>query len=80
MSATTITGAWRDQHQEPGRRADLLLAEMTTAEKCHQLTSRMPWSLVNADATRGNILGRDGGPLRGSRAALLILTPCHWAV
>ena len=24
---------------------------MTTAEKCHQLTSRMPWSLVNADGS-----------------------------
>ena len=51
MSTTTITRAWRDQHLEPGRRADLLLAEMTIAEKCHQLTSRMPWSLVNADGS-----------------------------
>ena len=24
---------------------------MTTPEKCHQLTSRMPWSLVNADGS-----------------------------
>ena len=45
------TDTCRDQRLDPGRRADLLLAEMTTPEKCHQLTSRMPWSLVNADGT-----------------------------
>ncbi|TCC36394.1 glycoside hydrolase family 3 N-terminal domain-containing protein [Kribbella speibonae] len=30
-------------------RAELLLQEMTLAEKCHQLTSVMPWSLVRPD-------------------------------
>ena len=24
---------------------------MTTAEKCHQLTARMPWSLINPDGS-----------------------------
>jgi len=50
-TTTTPTGTWRDQRLEPGHRANLLLAEMTTPEKCHQLTSRMPWSLVNADGS-----------------------------
>ena len=48
---TTIKGTWRDQHLEPGHRAELLLAEMTTAEKCHQLTARMPWAFVNPDGS-----------------------------
>ncbi|XVV10125.1 glycoside hydrolase family 3 N-terminal domain-containing protein [Actinoplanes sp. CA-131856] len=43
--------AWQDERLEPGHRAELLLAEMTTAEKCHQLTARMAWSLVKADGT-----------------------------
>jgi beta-glucosidase-like glycosyl hydrolase len=30
-------------------RADLLLQEMTLAEKCHQLTSVMPWNVVRPD-------------------------------
>jgi hypothetical protein len=47
----TTTGSWHDPHLEPARRAELLLAEMTTAEKCHQLTSRMAWSLVNPDGS-----------------------------
>jgi beta-glucosidase len=48
---TTTTGSWHDKHLEPALRAELLLAEMTTAEKCHQLTSRMSWSLVNPDGS-----------------------------
>ncbi len=32
-------------------RADLLLAEMTPEEKCGQLTSVLPWSLVNGDGS-----------------------------
>jgi beta-glucosidase-like glycosyl hydrolase len=48
---TTTAGTWHDQLLEPAHRADLLLAEMTTAEKCHQLTSRMPWSLISADGS-----------------------------
>jgi beta-glucosidase-like glycosyl hydrolase len=50
-TTTTDTGTWRDERLDPGRRAELLLAEMTTAEKCHQLTARMAWALVNADGT-----------------------------
>ena len=37
--------------EHPGQRADLLLAELTTAEKCHQLTARMPWSVINSDGS-----------------------------
>ena len=48
---STATGTWRDERLEPGRRAELLLREMTTAEKCHQLTARMSWSLVKADGS-----------------------------
>ena len=51
MNTSTTTGTWRDQNLEPARRAELLLANMTTAEKCHRLTSRMPWSLVNPDGS-----------------------------
>ena len=50
-TTTTIAGTWHDPALDPADRADLLLAEMTTAEKCHQLTSRMPWSLINADGS-----------------------------
>jgi beta-glucosidase-like glycosyl hydrolase len=32
-------------------RAQLLLQEMTPAEKCHQLTSVMPWSVVRPDGS-----------------------------
>ncbi|OHV31071.1 beta-glucosidase [Parafrankia soli] len=46
-----MSPTWRDEHLEAGHRAELLLAEMTTAEKCHQLTARMAWSLVKADGT-----------------------------
>ncbi len=48
---TTNTGTWHDDQLPAEQRASLLLHEMTTAEKCHQLTSRMAWSLVNADGT-----------------------------
>jgi beta-glucosidase len=48
---TTTAGTWKNERLAPGRRAELLLQSMTTAEKCHQLTARMPWSLVNADGT-----------------------------
>jgi beta-glucosidase len=52
MSMTTdATTTWRDARLEPGHRAELLMREMTTAEKCHQLTARMPWALVKADGT-----------------------------
>ena len=54
MNATATrdtTGTWRDVDLEPGRRAELLAAEMTIAEKCHQLTARMPWSVINADGS-----------------------------
>ena len=37
-TTTTIAGTWHDRLLEPAHRADLLLAEMTVAEKCHQLT------------------------------------------
>lgn len=50
-TTTTDAGTWRDEHLDPGWRADLLLREMTTAEKCHQLTSRMAWYLVKPDGT-----------------------------
>ena len=50
-TTTTIAGTWHDRLLEPSHRADLLLAEMTVAEKCHQLTSRMPWSLISADGS-----------------------------
>jgi beta-glucosidase len=40
-----MSPTWRDEHLGAGQRAELLLAEMTTAEKCHQLTARMAWSL-----------------------------------
>ena len=36
MNTSTTTGTWRDQNLEPARRAGLLLANMTTAEKCHR--------------------------------------------
>jgi hypothetical protein len=49
MSTTTTTGTWHDEYLEPACRAELLQAEMTTAEKCHQLTARMSWSPVKAD-------------------------------
>jgi beta-glucosidase len=51
MITTTAAGTWHDQQLEPARRAELLLAEMTTAEKCHQLTARMSWSLVKANGS-----------------------------
>jgi beta-glucosidase-like glycosyl hydrolase len=47
----TAAGTWHDDRLDPGHRAELLLAEMTTLEKCHQLTARMAWSLVNADGS-----------------------------
>ncbi|MET8977911.1 glycoside hydrolase family 3 N-terminal domain-containing protein [Streptomyces sp. NPDC004539] len=34
-----------------GERATLLLRELTVEEKCHQLVSVMPWSLVRADGS-----------------------------
>jgi beta-glucosidase-like glycosyl hydrolase len=49
--STTMTETWRDARLDAARRTDLLLAEMTTAEKCHQLISRMPWSFVNPDGS-----------------------------
>ncbi|WSQ15174.1 glycoside hydrolase family 3 C-terminal domain-containing protein [Streptomyces sp. NBC_01231] len=50
MTSTT-TGTWRDERLAPDDRADLLLREMTTAEKCHQLTARMSWYLVKPDGS-----------------------------
>ncbi|BEP13982.1 glycoside hydrolase family 3 N-terminal domain-containing protein [Acidothermaceae bacterium B102] len=51
MSTASTTGTWRDERLTPANRAELLLAEMTVAEKCHQLTARMAWSFVRADGT-----------------------------
>jgi hypothetical protein len=48
---TTTTAPWMNEQLDPGHRAQLLLAQLTIAEKCHQLTVRMPWSVVNADGT-----------------------------
>ena len=42
---------WKDEHLDPGRRAELLLRELTLEEKCHQLVARMPWSLVKPDGS-----------------------------
>lgn len=47
----TTTSTWHNARLDPDHRADLLLREMTTAEKCHQLTARMSWSLVNPDGS-----------------------------
>jgi beta-glucosidase-like glycosyl hydrolase len=51
MNTTTIADTWRDERLDPGHRAELLLREMTTAEKCHQITARMSWYLVRPDGT-----------------------------
>ncbi|MYS48619.1 beta-glucosidase, partial [Streptomyces sp. SID6013] len=41
----------RDPRLPPAERATLLLREMTLDEKCHQLVSVMPWTLVRADGS-----------------------------
>jgi beta-glucosidase len=51
MTTTTTIAPWMNEQLDPGHRAELLLAQLTIAEKCHQLTARMPWSVVNADGT-----------------------------
>src|SRR5918995_1150666 len=47
----TATSTLLNERLDPSHRADLLLAELTTAEKCHQLTARMPWSVLNVDGS-----------------------------
>jgi beta-glucosidase len=42
---------YRDPRLAPAVRADLLLAEMTLPEKCGQLFSVSPWTLVRADGS-----------------------------
>jgi beta-glucosidase len=49
--STTTASTYRDEYLDPGHRAELLLAEMSIAEKCHQLTARMAWSMVKPDGT-----------------------------
>ena len=51
MRTSSPSKPWLDRHLDAGHRADLLLSELTTAEKCHQLTARMPWSVINADGS-----------------------------
>ncbi|MDX3638157.1 glycoside hydrolase family 3 N-terminal domain-containing protein [Streptomyces sp. MB09-02B] len=41
----------RDVRLPAGERATLLLRELTVEEKCHQLVSVMPWTLVRADGS-----------------------------
>ena len=48
---TSTTWGYRDPQLAPAGRADLLIAEMTLAEKCGQLYSVSPWTLVHSDGT-----------------------------
>ena len=41
-TTTSVTGTRRDERLDAGHRAELLLREMTTAEKCHQLATCRP--------------------------------------
>ncbi|WP_425826636.1 glycoside hydrolase family 3 N-terminal domain-containing protein [Streptomyces fractus] len=45
------TEDYRDTRLPAAERAALLLREMTVTEKCHQLVSVMPWTLVRADGS-----------------------------
>ncbi|RSM43237.1 glycoside hydrolase family 3 protein [Amycolatopsis balhimycina DSM 5908] len=45
------TETYRDTHLPTDHRADLLLREMSLEEKCGQLTSVMPWSVIRADGS-----------------------------
>jgi hypothetical protein len=53
------TAQYHDASLPSEVRADLLLQELTLEEKCHQLTSVMPWSVVRPD---GLGLGRRAAP------------------
>jgi len=45
------TAPYHDANLPSEVRADLLLQELTLEEKCHQLTSVMPWSVVRPDGS-----------------------------
>lgn len=63
----------------PGRRASALLDEMTLAEKCHQLTSVMPWTIVNADGSDRPDTGRILHHPPGHVAQLILDDPAQLA-
>src|SRR3954447_11646533 len=70
---------WLDEQLDPGTRADLLLAELNTTEKCHQLTSRMAWSVVRPDGSPASEADEALRPPPGHIAQLILDDPAQLA-
>ncbi|MET9761726.1 glycoside hydrolase family 3 N-terminal domain-containing protein [Streptomyces sp. NPDC006372] len=72
-----------DSHRDPSltaaTRAELLLREMTLEEKCHQLVSVMPWTLVRADGSDSGEIDEWLGHPPGHVAGLIVDTPAKLA-
>jgi beta-glucosidase len=79
MIATPDTTLWLDAERTPQHRAELLLAEMTLPEKCHQLTARMAWSLVRPDGSDADSAGEVLRHPPGHIAQLILDDPAQLA-
>ncbi|MGA5454744.1 glycoside hydrolase family 3 N-terminal domain-containing protein [Streptomyces umbrinus] len=79
MNHPLPTGTHRDARLPAGERAALLLREMTLEEKCHQLVSVMPWTLVRPDGSDSDEAEGWLAHPPGHVAGLIVDTPAELA-
>lgn len=70
---------YRDAGLSADVRANLLLREMTLEEKCHQLTSVMPWTLVRPDGSDADSTAASLQNPPGHVAQLIVDDPARLA-